>query len=83
MTLTGSNQEIIDRLAAYAALGVKHMTCMVFPWSLKGIERLAPIVEAAHRFYVPDYSPGIDVRRFISWSSARRLERSGAGMSLP
>lgn len=50
MTLTGSNQEIVDTLAGYAALGVKHMTVMLFPWSLKGIERLAPIVEAAHRF---------------------------------
>jgi alkanesulfonate monooxygenase SsuD/methylene tetrahydromethanopterin reductase-like flavin-dependent oxidoreductase (luciferase family) len=50
MTLCGSNQEIIEKLAGYAALGVKHMTVMLFPWSLKGIERLAPIVEAAHRF---------------------------------
>jgi len=47
--LRGSNQEIVDKLAAYAAIGVEHMTCWVYPWSLKGIERLAPIVEAAHR----------------------------------
>jgi alkanesulfonate monooxygenase SsuD/methylene tetrahydromethanopterin reductase-like flavin-dependent oxidoreductase (luciferase family) len=47
--LRGSNQEMIDKLAAYAASGVKHMTFWVYPWSLKGIERLAPIVEAAHR----------------------------------
>jgi hypothetical protein len=25
------------------------MTFWVYPWSLKGIERLAPIVEAAHK----------------------------------
>jgi alkanesulfonate monooxygenase SsuD/methylene tetrahydromethanopterin reductase-like flavin-dependent oxidoreductase (luciferase family) len=47
--LRGSNQQMIDRLAAYAASGITHMTCWVYPWSLKGIERLAPIVEAAHR----------------------------------
>jgi alkanesulfonate monooxygenase SsuD/methylene tetrahydromethanopterin reductase-like flavin-dependent oxidoreductase (luciferase family) len=48
--LRGSTQEMIDTLAAYAAAGVEHMTCWVYPWSLKGIERLAPIVAAAHRF---------------------------------
>jgi len=46
--LRGSNEQMIDKLAAYAASGISHMTFWVYPWSLKGIERLAPIVEAAH-----------------------------------
>jgi hypothetical protein len=44
----GSNQEIVDKLAAYAAIGVDHFTFWLHPWTLGSIERLAPIVEAAH-----------------------------------
>jgi alkanesulfonate monooxygenase SsuD/methylene tetrahydromethanopterin reductase-like flavin-dependent oxidoreductase (luciferase family) len=44
----GSNQEIVDKLAAFAAIGVDHFTFWLHPWSAPSIERLAPIVEAAH-----------------------------------
>ena len=44
----GSTEEIAEKLAAYAALGIRHFTFWLYPLSSKGIERLAPIVEAAH-----------------------------------
>lgn len=47
--LHGSNDEIIDKLAAYAAIGVEHFTVWLHPWTLQSVERLAPIVEAAHK----------------------------------
>jgi alkanesulfonate monooxygenase SsuD/methylene tetrahydromethanopterin reductase-like flavin-dependent oxidoreductase (luciferase family) len=46
--LHGSNDEIVDRLAAHAALGVDHFSFWLHPWTQRSIERLAPIVEAAH-----------------------------------
>ncbi|MDQ6670451.1 MAG: LLM class flavin-dependent oxidoreductase [Chloroflexota bacterium] len=46
--LHGSNVEIIDKLAAYAAIGIEHFTFWLHPWTMRSIERLAPIVEAAH-----------------------------------
>jgi alkanesulfonate monooxygenase SsuD/methylene tetrahydromethanopterin reductase-like flavin-dependent oxidoreductase (luciferase family) len=45
----GSNHEIVDRLAAYAALGIDHFTFWLHPWTPQSVERLAPIVEAAHQ----------------------------------
>ena len=48
--LHGSNDEIVDKLAAHAALGVDPFSFWLHPWSLDAIERLAPIVEAAHAF---------------------------------
>jgi len=45
----GSNDEIVEKLAGYAAIGVKHFTFWLHPWTLKSVERLAPIVEAAHK----------------------------------
>ncbi|MFN8525962.1 MAG: LLM class flavin-dependent oxidoreductase [Chloroflexota bacterium] len=47
--LQGSTQEIVDKLAGYAALGIDHFTFWMLPWTMKSIERLAPIVEAAHK----------------------------------
>ncbi len=47
--LHGSNDEIIAKLAAYAAIGIEHFTFWLHPWTMKSIERLARIVEAAHR----------------------------------
>ena len=46
--LRGSTEEIAEKLAQFAALGVQHYTFWLYPLSTKGIERLAPIVEAAH-----------------------------------
>ena len=46
--LRGSTEEIADKLARFAALGIEHYTFWLYPLSLQGIERLAPIVEAAH-----------------------------------
>jgi alkanesulfonate monooxygenase SsuD/methylene tetrahydromethanopterin reductase-like flavin-dependent oxidoreductase (luciferase family) len=46
--LRGSTEQIAEKLAAYAALGVRHFTFWLYPLSMQGIERLAPIVEAAH-----------------------------------
>jgi alkanesulfonate monooxygenase SsuD/methylene tetrahydromethanopterin reductase-like flavin-dependent oxidoreductase (luciferase family) len=46
--LHGSNDEIIARLAAYAAIGIEHFTFWLHPWTPQSVERLAPIVEAAH-----------------------------------
>lgn len=47
--ITGSNDEIVEKLAAYASLGITHFTCWLHPLSMKGIEKLGPIVEAAHK----------------------------------
>jgi probable F420-dependent oxidoreductase len=49
VAIRGSNEEIVEKLAAYAAVGVTHFTCWLMPLSMQGIERLAPIVEAAHK----------------------------------
>ncbi|MGI9147549.1 MAG: LLM class flavin-dependent oxidoreductase [Chloroflexota bacterium] len=46
--LHGSNSHIVDKLAAYAAVGVDHFTFWLHPWTMESIQRLAPIVEAAH-----------------------------------
>ena len=46
--LRGSTEEIADKLARFAAIGIEHYTFWLYPLSLQGIERLAPIVEAAH-----------------------------------
>jgi alkanesulfonate monooxygenase SsuD/methylene tetrahydromethanopterin reductase-like flavin-dependent oxidoreductase (luciferase family) len=47
--LRGSTDEIVEKLAGYAALGVEHFTFWLHPWTLTSVERLAPIVEAAHK----------------------------------
>jgi probable F420-dependent oxidoreductase len=47
--MRGSTDEIVEKLAGYAALGVDHFTFWLHPWTLQSIERLAPIVEAAHK----------------------------------
>jgi alkanesulfonate monooxygenase SsuD/methylene tetrahydromethanopterin reductase-like flavin-dependent oxidoreductase (luciferase family) len=47
--MRGSNQEIVDKLGAIAALGVDHFSFWLHPWTLQSVERLAPIVEAAHK----------------------------------
>ena len=47
--LRGSTDKIVEKLAAFAALGISHYTFWLYPLSLQGIERLAPIVEAAHK----------------------------------
>ncbi len=47
--MRGSTDEIVEKLAGYAALGVNHFTFWMHPWTLKSVEQLAPIVEAAHR----------------------------------
>jgi len=47
--IRGTNEQIVEQLATYAAVGVSHFTCWLYPLSMKGIERLAPIVEAAHK----------------------------------
>jgi alkanesulfonate monooxygenase SsuD/methylene tetrahydromethanopterin reductase-like flavin-dependent oxidoreductase (luciferase family) len=47
--MRGSADEIVEKLAGYAALGVEHFTFWLHPWTLQSVERLAPIVEAAHR----------------------------------
>jgi hypothetical protein len=46
--LHGSNGQIVDKLASYVAIGVDHLTFELYPWTQQSIERLAPIVEAAH-----------------------------------
>jgi hypothetical protein len=50
----GSNAEIIARLQALAKLGIDHFTFWLHPWTLQSIERLAPIVEAAHAWPSPE-----------------------------
>ena len=49
VAIRGSTEEIVEKLAAYAAVGVTHFTCWMMPLTMKAIERLAPIVEAAHK----------------------------------
>jgi probable F420-dependent oxidoreductase len=46
--LRGSTEQIVEKLAAYAAIGIQHFTFWLHPWTMHSIERLAPIVEAAH-----------------------------------
>jgi alkanesulfonate monooxygenase SsuD/methylene tetrahydromethanopterin reductase-like flavin-dependent oxidoreductase (luciferase family) len=46
--LHGSNAEIVDKLAAFAAVGIEHFTFWLHPWTMQSIEQLGPIVEAAH-----------------------------------
>ena len=47
-TLRGSTEEIVEKLAAFAAIGIEHFTFWTYPSNIRSIERLAPIVEAAH-----------------------------------
>ena len=47
--LRGSTEQIVEKLAAYAAIGVQHFTFWLHPWTLKSVEQLGPIVEAAHK----------------------------------
>ena len=47
--MRGSNDEIVEKLAGYAALGVDHFSFWLHPWTPQSVERLAPIVEAAHK----------------------------------
>jgi probable F420-dependent oxidoreductase len=47
--IQGTNEQIVETLAAYASVGVTHFTIWLYPLSMKGIENLAPIVEAAHK----------------------------------
>jgi alkanesulfonate monooxygenase SsuD/methylene tetrahydromethanopterin reductase-like flavin-dependent oxidoreductase (luciferase family) len=47
--LHGSTDQIVDKLAAYAAIGIDHFTFWLHPWTPQAIEHLAPIVEAAHK----------------------------------
>lgn len=47
--LRGSTEQIVEKLAAYAAIGVQHFTFWLYPWTMTSIERLGPIVEAAHK----------------------------------
>ncbi len=47
--LHGSDDHIVDKLAAYAAIGIDHFTFWLHPWTLKSVEQLGPIVEAAHK----------------------------------
>ncbi len=43
--ITGSSQEIADRLAQFANVGVQHLLVMIDPPDLVGLERLARVVE--------------------------------------
>ena len=45
----GSNEQVVEMLAAHAALGIDHFTFWLNPWSARAVEQLAPIVEAAHK----------------------------------
>ena len=46
----GSPEEILAHLRAFAAAGVEHLTCnVVDPPGVRGLERLAPLIEALRR----------------------------------
>jgi hypothetical protein len=47
--MRGSTDEIVDKLGAIAALDVDHFSFWLHPWTPQSVERLAPIVEAAHK----------------------------------
>ena len=47
--LRGSTEQIIEKLAAHAAIGVQHFTFWLHPWTIESVEQLGPIVEAAHK----------------------------------
>jgi hypothetical protein len=46
VVLRGSAEELARQLHAYSAAGVEHITLYAFPWELKTVERLGPVIEA-------------------------------------
>ena len=44
--LRGSAEEIACQLHAYREARVEHLTLYAFPWELKTVERLGPVIEA-------------------------------------
>lgn len=47
--LIGPPDELARRLLAFKTLGVEHLTCIISPGDIRGIERFAPVVEALRR----------------------------------
>ena len=47
--LAGSAQQIADGIAAFAADGVEHLSLMLQPWTVAGIEVFAKVIEALRR----------------------------------
>ena len=48
-SLRGSAEELAAELLAYKAAGVEHVTLYAFPWELKTIERLGPVIETLRK----------------------------------
>jgi probable F420-dependent oxidoreductase len=44
--IAGTAEELAERLHAFSAVGVQHLTCTLDPWMPQTIERFAPVVEA-------------------------------------
>ncbi|MGI9149158.1 MAG: LLM class flavin-dependent oxidoreductase [Chloroflexota bacterium] len=47
--VSGSTGEVVDWFRRLRATGVEHATIWLSPWNARGLEQLAPIVEAVHR----------------------------------
>lgn len=47
--LRGSTDDIARQLHAYASAGIKHLTLYAFPWELKTVEHLGPVIEALRK----------------------------------
>lgn len=48
-TIGGSIEQIVERLRAFQAAGVEHLTVILDPWSVRGIERFGEVIEGVRR----------------------------------
>jgi probable F420-dependent oxidoreductase len=48
--LSGSTEQVVERLRALREAGVEHMTFWLSPWTTKGVEQLGRIAEAVRDF---------------------------------
>jgi probable F420-dependent oxidoreductase len=48
-SIRGSIEEVAERLAAYPAAGVEHMTLSLEPWDRAGVERAGRVIETVRR----------------------------------
>jgi alkanesulfonate monooxygenase SsuD/methylene tetrahydromethanopterin reductase-like flavin-dependent oxidoreductase (luciferase family) len=46
LTLKGSPEEIAGQLRAFHQAGAEHVTCILDPWTVRGIEQLGQVIEA-------------------------------------
>ncbi len=45
-SLRGTTEEIVAQLQAFRAVGVQYVTCLLDPPTVRGVERMVPVIEA-------------------------------------